>query len=157
MSKGAINFSTDNEYYTPKEIVSMFGNFDYDPATTEGKAKELGILNFDTTETNGLARDWSPFKRIWVNPPFTEKHKFLEKAVNTFAKSQNDIYFLSPIEFLTTKGFHEQIKKVGGVKLFIPNGRIKFQSGLGKDSKSPAFGSVIFKIQLFNELEYLTL
>lgn len=29
----------DNEYYTPKEIVSQFGHFDYDPATTREKSK----------------------------------------------------------------------------------------------------------------------
>jgi hypothetical protein len=34
-----------------------------------------------------------------------------------------------------------------GGKLFIPNGRINFQSGLGKKGKSPAFGSVVMKIQ----------
>lgn len=155
MSKGAVNFSNDNEYYTPAEIVSLFGSFDYDPATTEGKAKDLGVSHYDTMETNGLLSDWTKYKRIWINPPFTNKIQFLEKAVETFLKANNEIYFLSPIEFLTTKGFHNQIGRVGGVKLFLPNGRIKFQSGLGKDSKSPAFGSVVFKIQQTNEMELI--
>ena len=34
-----------------------------------------------------------------------------------------------------------------GGKLYIPNGRINFQSGLGKKGKSPAFGSVVMKLQ----------
>lgn len=157
MSKGEINFSNDNEYYTPKSFVSRFGAFDYDPSTTAEKAAEFGVKNFDTIETDGLFRDWTPFNRIWINPPFTQKHLFLEKAVNTYLYSKNDIFFLSPIEFLTTKRFHEQIKKVGGVKLFLPNGRIKFESGLGKSSKSPAFGSVIFKLQKESEIVYLEL
>lgn len=114
MSKGAINFSSDNEYYTPKSIVSRFGSFDYDPATTSEKAKDLGIPNFDTIESDGLFRDWTQFKRIWVNPPFTHKHLFLEKAVNTFIQVKNEIFFLCPIEFLTTKRFCEQIKTMGG-------------------------------------------
>lgn len=114
MSKGSINFSKDNEYYTPKKIVSMFGEFDYDPSTTAEKAAEFGIKNFDTIETDGLFRDWTLFSRIWINPPFTHKHLFLEKAVNTYLYSENDIFFLAPIGFLTTKRFHEQIKKVGG-------------------------------------------
>lgn len=114
MSKGAINFSSDNEYYTPKSIVSLFGQFDYDPATTKEKAKDLGIPNYDTIETNGLQRDWTVFKRIWINPPFTHKHLFLEKAVNTFKKVHNEIFFLAPIEFLTTKRFHKQINVLGG-------------------------------------------
>lgn len=114
MSKGAVNFSNDNEYYTPAEIVSLFGSFDYDPATTEGKAKDLGVSHYDTMETNGLLSDWTKYNRIWINPPFTNKIQFLEKAVETFLKANNEIYFLSPIEFLTTKGFHNQIDRVGG-------------------------------------------
>jgi hypothetical protein len=48
MSKGAICFSNDNEYYTPKSFVERFGQFDYDPATTKEKAEDLGIPNYDT-------------------------------------------------------------------------------------------------------------
>ena len=114
MSKGAIHFSSDNEYYTPKGFVAKFGSFDYDPATTKEKAEDLGIVNFDTIESDGLKTDWTQFKRIWINPPFTKKHIFLEKAVQTYLQARNEIYFLAPIEFLTTKRFNEQIK-VGGV------------------------------------------
>lgn len=89
MGNGVKNYSKDNEYYTPKEIVSRFGSFDYDPATTREKAEEF--------------------------------------------------------EFLTTKKFHETAE--GGGLVYLPNGRIKFESGLGKDTRSPAFGSVVIKIQ----------
>lgn len=114
MSKGAVCFSNDNEYYTPKRIVEMFGRFDYDPATTKEKAFELGIPNYDTIETNGLLSDWSKYRKIWINPPFTDKAAFLEKAVDTYSKSKSDIFFLAPIGFLTTKVFHEQINKIKG-------------------------------------------
>ena len=157
MSEGAINFSSDNEYYTPKGFVAKFGSFDYDPATTKEKAEDLGIVNFDTIESDGLKTDWTQFKRIWINPPFTKKHIFLEKAVQTYLQARNDIYFLAPIEFLTTKRFNEQIKMGGGIKLFLPNGRIKFESGLGKESRSPAFGSIVFKLQRENEIEFIEL
>lgn len=43
----------------------------------------------------------------------------------------------------------------GGGKLFIPNGRINFESGLGKTGKSPAFGSVVMKLQDTWEVEML--
>lgn len=89
MSKGAINFTSDNEYYTPKKLVRYFGAFDYDPATTKEKAKEFNIVNYDTIETNGLLSDWSKYKSIWINPPFTLKHEFLKKAVETYT---NGIY-----------------------------------------------------------------
>lgn len=145
MAKHNVQFTKDNEYYTPRELVNMFGKFEYDPATTKEKAQDLGIKNFDTIKTDGLKQDWSRYKRIWINPPFTHKHLFLKKAVETYAIARNEIYILFPVEFLTTKRFHESCSGYGGV-IYLPNGRIKFQSGLGKKSSSPAFGSVVYKI-----------
>lgn len=152
MSKGAINFSSDDDYYTPKNLVAFFGQFDYDPATTSEKAAEFGIQNFDTIETDGLSADWSPYRKIWINPPFTIKHRFLEKAVQY--QDGREIYMLIPIAFLTTKRFHSLAR---GGKIYLPNGRVKFERGLGKPSRSPAFGSVIIKLQDEWELEPLDL
>lgn len=145
MSKAGVVFAKDNEYYTPKNLVERFGKFDYDPATTKEKAAEFGIKNFDTIETDGLKTDWVAYKRIWINPPFTRKHEFLKKAVETFKKSRADIYILFPIEFITTKRFHDILDEQGGV-IYVPNGRIKFESGLGKKASSPAFGSCVMKL-----------
>lgn len=84
MSKGQVNFAKDNEYYTPKRVVDYFGKFDYDPATTKEKAEEFGIKHYDTIETDGLKQDWSKYKKIWINPPFTLKQEFLKKAYDTY-------------------------------------------------------------------------
>lgn len=153
MAKAGVTFTKDNEYYTPKYIVDTFGKFDYDPATVKEKAEDLGIANYDTIETDGLSKDWSIYKRIWINPPFTRKHEFLAKAQQTFDIANNEIYILFPIEFLTTKRFRDACR---GGRLYIPDGRINFQSGLGKKASSPAFGSVVLKIQDKNEVEYIT-
>jgi phage N-6-adenine-methyltransferase len=152
MAKSQVQFTKDNEYYTPKEFVEMFGKFDYDPATTKEKAEEFGVENYDTIETDGLKQDWTQYERIWINPPFTIKHEFMKKAWETYRIAKNEIYILFPIEFITTLRFHNS---VGGGKLFIPNGRINFESGLGKKGKSPAFGSVVMKIQDTWEVEMI--
>lgn len=154
MAKSRLQFSKDNEYYTPKVLVARFGRFDYDPATTKEKAKEMGIINYDTIETNGLLQDWTQYNKIWINPPFTRKHEFITKAWQTYQKSKNEIFILFPIEYLTTAQFHNSI---GGGKLFIPNGRINFESGLGKKGKSPAFGSIVMKIQDKWEVELINI
>jgi DNA N-6-adenine-methyltransferase (Dam) len=111
MAKSQVQFTKDNEYYTPKEFVDRFGKFDYDPATTQEKAKEFGIERYHTIFTDGLSQDWSFYKRIWINPPFTRKHEFLKKAWETYQEVGNEIYILFPIEFITTARFH---KLVGG-------------------------------------------
>lgn len=154
MAKSNVQFTKDNEYYTPKIFVDRFGKFDYDPATVKQKADDLGIENYDTIETDGLTKDWTGYKRIWINPPFTRKHEFIKKAWETYKVAKNEIYILFPIEFLTTKRFHDS---VFGGKLYIPNGRIKFESGLGKKGKSPAFGSVVLKLQDKVEIEFINI
>lgn len=99
MSKGAINFSSDNEYYTPKQIVKMFSEgFEYDPATTKEKAADLDIPNYDTVETDGLKSDWTLYNSIWCNPPFTIKHEFLKKAQDYYDRTGGGVicsYLLS--------------------------------------------------------------
>ena len=42
-----------------------------------------------------------------------------------------------------------------GGKLYIPSGRINFQSGIGKQGKSPAFGSIVLKVQDAFEVELI--
>lgn len=157
MSRGAVNFNESNvEYYTPKYIVDMFGQFDYDPATTPAQAEYLGIPNYDTKETDGLFADWTKYKRIWINPPFSIKTLFVEKAVRTYIQTGADIFILLPNETLTSTKFHRCVEGVG-IKLHIPQKRIKFMSGVGANEKSPAFGSVIVKIQDKNELELINI
>lgn len=145
MAKAGIQFSKMDEWATPRAFVERFGKFDYDPATTKEKAEEFGIEHYDTIETDGLKADWTKYGRIWINPPFTIKHKFLKKAVETYAETKADIYILFPIEFITTKRFNDILGSLGGV-IYIPNGRIKFESGLGKKASSPAFGSCVLKL-----------
>ena len=144
----------DTEYYTPKYIVDYFypDGFDYDPATCEEKAKEFEVKYYDTIETDGLKQDWTKYNKIWINPPFTDKYKFLIKAVETYKIAHNTIHVLFPTEFLTTAKFHNLHCHC---KLFIPKGRINFESGLGKKGKSPAFGSVVIKLADENSIEYI--
>lgn len=142
MPKAGLQFQKKDEYMTPKEVVDFFGPFDYDPATTKEQAKALGILNYDTILSDGLKTDWSQYNKIWINPPFTRKFEFLEKAVKTDAH----IFFLMPIETMTTGKFHKIMDNYGGgYIMWIPNGRIKFDDGSGKCS-FPAFGSVVLEL-----------
>lgn len=144
MAKAGIQFSKKDQWNTPKEVVDFFGPFDYDPATTKEQAKHLGIPNYDTIRTDGLTSNWYNYSRIFCNPPFTRKFEFLKKAIETTEQNVGvRIFFLLPIESMTTKAFHEIVGDRNYI-LHLPNGRIKFDDGSGKTS-SPAFGSVILE------------
>lgn len=153
--QGKTHLTKNDERYTPKSVVDYFGKFDYDPATTLEKAEEFGIKNYDTKETDGLAADWTRYKRIWINPPFTLKPEFLTKAVETYEKTKAEIYYLCPIEYLTTAQFRALVKNC---KIYIPTGRISFFNGApgGKNNNgSPAFGSIIIKISDDTSVEFI--
>lgn len=138
--------------YTPNYLVDYFGNFEYDPATTKEQAEYLGIKNYDTIESNGLIKEWK-YKKIWLNPPFTNKFEFLKKAVETYKKYHNEIYILFPIESMTTQKWYDVISDVK-FKMYIPNYRIGFIVN-NKLYNSGAFGIVILKLQEKMELELL--
>ena len=142
MAKAGLQFSNKDDWGTPKEVVDFFGSFDYDPATTPERAELFGIPHYDTIETDGLKTDWSQYKKIWCNPPFTRKFEFLKKAVETKSK----VFFLLPIESLTTKKFHDIIADDIPYTVWLPDGRIKFQSN-DRESSSPAFGSVVLELK----------
>lgn len=155
MSKGAVNFDEQAvEYYTPKKIIDYLGLFDYDPATTKERALYHNIPHYDTVLSDGLKTDWTKYQRIWINPPFSDKHHFWWKAVETYRKAHNEIYFLCPIEFLTTGRFHQPKQPI---TLYLPEGRIKFEQDAtgGGVAKSPAFGSVIIKPSEENHIIFL--
>lgn len=144
------NLSKNDEWYTPFNTFYYFdkkvGGFEYDPATTIKKASEFRIKNFDTIETDGLKTDWSKYRRIWINPPFSKKKEFLSKAIELQDKNNNvNIFIVLPIESLSTKWFHEIVGS-HSFDVYIFNGRIKFESET-IDKKSPAFGSVVVNIR----------
>lgn len=155
MRTGTLNLKQDDGYYTPYWFVrSIIGSSpDYDPATTIKKAYEFGVSEFDTKETNGLKRDWGKYKKIWINPPFTQKKAFLEKAVDTWLNCRNDIYFLCPVLFITTITFSQCVKKVGSFTLYLPEGRLNFEKDGARHS--PAFGTVVIKIGGENKIIHI--
>ena len=77
MSKGQVNFTKDNEYYTPQRVVKYFGKFDYDPATT----KE--IILFITL--------------CFIIPLLQFRDSLLRRSRNPLCSSQCIEFFLHPI------------------------------------------------------------
>lgn len=142
INTGYFDQSKNDEWYTPKYLVDYFGKFEYDPATTVEKANEFGVANYDTKETDGLSKDWTIYKKIWLNPPFTLKKEFLSKAQETYDRVKNDIYICILVNYLTTKQFHSIIKRV---TIYLPNGRYKFERK-GLPAKSPSLGCIVIKL-----------
>lgn len=117
-----------------------------------GQAEYLNIPNYDTVETDGLSKEWN-YKKIWLNPPFTLKFEFLEKAVETYKKYNNDIYILFPIESTTTKRWYSIMKDIK-FKMYIPSYRLGFIVN-GEQYHSGAFGIVVLHLSDKYNIELL--
>ena len=147
-----------DEWYTPKFIVNRMEEtfnlkFDYDPATTKKQAEYLGIKNFDTEETNSLNKVWW-YKNIWLNPPFSLKRAFLEKAVDQFNLiNMENMFILIPEYTMTNVYVGDLLDRLNGnLNIIFLKGRLQFET-LGSNTdykdlkiykmKSPIFGSII--------------
>lgn len=147
----------DNEWYTPlnvyQNILDLFKikSFDYDPATTKFIAEKVKIPFYDDIETNGLKQDWRSYKNIWINPPFSLKKNFIEKAQLEISDPKSlieNIFIVLPIEALTNINTYDILSNDKVFRnLIIPKGRIKFNklldNGEFAQKKAPFFSSII--------------
>lgn len=92
-------------------------------------------------------------QKIWINPPFTLKFEFLQKAVETYKKYHNEIYMLFPIESTTTHKWYE-IMKDTKFKIYIPCYRLGFIVD-NKLYRAGAFGVVVLKFQDEYDIELI--
>jgi hypothetical protein len=64
---------------TPQYVIDALGDFDLDPCAGEFTA--IGETNWwDGRGEDGLAKEW--FGRVYCNPPFSQKQKWIEKMIN---------------------------------------------------------------------------
>lgn len=141
-------FSSDVvEWGTPYDLfyrLNTLYHFDLDPCTTEDNPLQTSV--YYTKETNGLKSSWNinRVRNVFVNPPYNEIEKWLEKAL--FELAENDIkettikniVFLLPAR-TDTKWFHKYIYTNPIAKIHFLRGRLKF-----RDAKNSApFPSMI--------------
>ena len=126
--------STD-EWATPQKVVrplsEAVGGFDLDSAS--GAESEPHADHTYTQEDNGLRKDW--FGKVWCNPPFSNKTKWMEKAlVETRDKDAELVVMCLPVD-TSTQWFHKYAVKAN--LLCFAEGRIAFK---GDGEGTPNFG-----------------
>ena len=139
-----------DDWYTPSNIIwkleqEFAVRIDYDPATTKEVAKRMNIEHYDTIETDGLKQDWTKYKTLWINPPFTLKKEFLKKAVDTWKESGTTSFYLIRANAITNKYVYDYLVNIP-YAVIIPKGRINFISDGKKFDKGSHFGSLILCI-----------
>lgn len=106
--------------------------FNLDPCATEDNHK---CPDFFTEREDGLAQSWEG-RRVFVNPPYSNIRKWVEKAYHEGQKKGTLVVLLIPAR-TDTKYFHEFIYHRAEIR-FI-KGRLKF----GDQKNSAPFPSML--------------
>ena len=126
--KGANNTNTD-VWITPAWIIDAIGVSDLDPCgwLPNGVPIVKTAHNYFTEEQNGLIQDWSVYKTVFVNFPYSNAREWLAKC--SYEASQGcEIIILCFVRSETT-GWQKNLKAATGINLI--NKRIKFLTGEG--------------------------
>lgn len=131
------NTDLKDVWQTPKEITDLLPEIDLDPCA--GKDTSIGKENW---RQYGLIKHW--YGNVFVNPPFTMKNEFLEKAVTEHEKGNTDlIFFITPDSTDTKSWWHKWIKPYS-TYIWFSKGRIAYiDPNTGEQANAPTFGTAI--------------
>lgn len=137
--KGQDNFETPD--YIFNQLNAAF-NFEYDAACTTLNCKCPRGFFIDKGQ-NGLEESWAN-KRIFCNPPFSQKAAWIQKAYEEVIQGFCPLcVMILPILAMDTKAWHQFIKR-GGVHYEELEGRISFvDPTTGKPKNGNNSGTVI--------------
>lgn len=130
---------TSDDWSTPQYIVDRWaaavGPFDLDPCCRPETAK---APKFYTIEDDGLVQLW--FGLVWVNPPYSQPKRWVEKAVAETARDPTiGVVMLLPAA-IDTHWFHDLV--VPHARVVFVRGRIRFLGWEGTPIGSPTAGNI---------------
>lgn len=110
-----------DEWETPQDLFDKLDaefHFDIDVCATNDNAK---VLLHYTPEQDGLSKDWSPWKTIWCNPPYSNIKSWAKKC----SKHKGVAVMLVPAR-TDTAWFHEYC--YGRAEIRFIRGRLHFNN-----------------------------
>ena len=128
----SMNVNHNDTFNTPDYLFNQLNEvfqFDLDVACDSTNCKTANGFKFDKGE-NGLEKDWNG--RVFCNPPFSEKDKWIKKACyEVYQKSCPIVVMVLPLNCMSTKTFYDYIIK-NNIAYEILKGRVQF---LDNDTK----------------------
>lgn len=131
-----------DEWYTPKEIIESFGEFDLDPCAPFIPLWDTAKIMYNKLD-DGLNKEWSG--RIWLNPPYSMP--LLEQFVKKLSEHGNGIALI--FSRCELKMFYEYIFPKATAIKFLRK-RIKFYRPNGLLGDSPRNNSMFIAFGDYN-------
>ncbi|KAA6299923.1 MAG: hypothetical protein EZS26_003941 [Candidatus Ordinivivax streblomastigis] len=128
---------TNDEWYTPAEIIHSLGEFDLDPATSPEAYRLNGSAkHYYTAEENGLIQDWQG--RVWLNPPYS--NPLIQRFLKKMAEHNNGIALV--FAKVEAKWFHDIVLRHATAIKFLYD-RVRFFRPDGTQGLQPRNGSML--------------
>jgi site-specific DNA-methyltransferase (adenine-specific) len=120
LSKLLVSQSGEQDRRTPLDVFEDLDkefNFDLDPCTS--------LSNYFTKEDNGLNKEWKEYKSVFINPPFKDMSKWVNKILYELSNGKKVIVLLAPAK-TETRWFHKLINSKYLIELRFQKGRLTF-------------------------------
>ena len=128
LSYKAIMTSDKQDWETPKELFDNLNNefdFELDAFASDKNAK---CKHFFTEQDDALKQDWTKYKSIFINPPYTSKvqDEVLKKINDTISSNWRGVIVLLIPARTDTKRWHDYVFNKADDIRFI-KGRLRFE------------------------------
>jgi hypothetical protein len=129
---------SSDDYRSDLWILDLFGEDQgyFDPCPF--KAKDQGI--------DGLSEDWSNARKIYVNPPYSEPHKWIDKALQTLfdANMRNqEITIVMLLKHDSSTRWFRKLHEAGAHFLLVSE-RLSYQTG--KPANFPSIIAILSNV-----------
>lgn len=140
------NNSGNEEWYTPERFIKsarrVLGSFDLDPASCETANQVVKADTFFTKEDDGLSKNWSSYKKIWMNPPYSRGvvDDFVDKLMVWAEDDDREAIVL--VNNATETGWGSRLLQNSAAVCF-PFKRVKFLNESLEEQGKPIQGQMI--------------
>ncbi len=130
LSKLLVSQSGEQDRRTPIEIFRELNKefkFELDPCTSSSKNNNLKTKYYFTKKQDGLETDWKKYKSIFINPPFKDMKKWVEKILSEVSKNKDMVVVLLAPAKTETQWFHKLLETKYLKEIRFQLGRVTFE------------------------------
>ena len=132
-------YTTDSDKYPLiRTVTSFYGQIGLDP--TSNPEKSIPARHHFTKEDDCLSRSWNGLGPVFMNPPYSTCHPFLDKALQEFHKGHvPEVIFLILCTTATSKRVGPLLRSGCSALCFV-HGRPPYRFGYG--ARRDTFGTL---------------
>lgn len=140
-----------DENYTPSDLISLVHRFygypELDPFSCESANKVVKANQIFTIQDNGFNQDWSGYRTIWLNPPYSAGflEPVVDKLIELLRVETPEVFLLTNTDN-STQWYKKVLQRCD--RFVLPSTRLTFYSpkraAEGKKQDQNRFSQTLF-------------